>query len=63
MKEEARNNAVGLKLERIAYYLLYKDRPDTDFTELIYLHSKNGADMGHISHSYNFPQKFLNFSS
>ena len=58
-KEESRNRAVGLKIGRIAYYLLKHGRPDADFTTLIYLHSVNSCDVGDINHSYRFPPEFL----
>ena len=62
-KEDSRNKAVGLRICRIAYYLLKLGRPDTDFTPLIYLHHVNCADIGEINHSPNFIPKFLSHVS
>ena len=58
-KEDARNQAVALRVSRIAYFQLKRGRPDTDFTSLIYLHSVNGCDIGDINHSSRYPGKFL----
>ena len=59
LKEESRNQAVALRIGRVAYFLLKTGRPDTDFVSLLYLHSANGSDVGDLNHSANFPPKFL----
>ena len=59
IKEDTRNQAVALRIGRIAYFLLKTGRPDTDFVSLLYLHSVNGADIGDLNHSAHFPAKFL----
>ena len=58
-REESRNNAVGLRISRIAYHLLYHGRPDTDFPLHIYISKQNGADVGDLNHSSNYVEKFL----
>ena len=58
-KEETRNKIVAQRIARIAYYLVKQGRPDTDFPTLVYLHSRNGCDVGDINHSYRFPAEFL----
>lgn len=58
-KEEGRNKAVGLRLGRLVYYLIYHGRPDEDFTRLVYLAVANGSDCGDINHSFRFVTSFL----
>ena len=59
IKEETRNNAVGMRIGRICYYLAKNGRPDSDFPTLVYLHSSNNSDIGDINHSSEFPAQFL----
>eukprot|EP00112_Aurelia_sp_Birch-Aquarium-sp1_P013875 Seg2973.1 transcript_id=Seg2973.1/GoldUCD/mRNA.D3Y31 product="hypothetical protein" protein_id=Seg2973.1/GoldUCD/D3Y31 len=58
---ERRERLVGHHIGKICYYLFKKGRPDTDFPDLIVLHSMNGLDVGEINHSKVFPAKFLPF--
>ena len=58
-REESRNNAVGMRISRIAYHLFFNGRPDTDFPLHIYINKKNGADVGDINHSCRYVEKFL----
>ena len=59
VKEEKRNKKVGLTLTRIVYHLVKKGRPDTDFTDQVYLAASGGADCGDINHSFNFVRTML----
>ena len=58
---ERRERFVGHHIGKICYYLFKKGRPDTDFPDLVVLHSMNGLDIGEINHSKVFPAKFLPF--
>ena len=42
-REESRNQAVGMRISRIIYYLCYNARSDADFTLLIYLMNRAGV--------------------
>lgn len=58
-KLENRERLIGMRLARMAYHLLKKGRPDTDFPEQVLLHNLNGVDVGNVNHSKNFVAKFL----
>ena len=60
-KEEKRNRAVGITLGRMVYHLVKKGRPDTDFTDQVYLAVRGGADCGDINHSWILVTKLLPF--
>ena len=59
VKKEKREKKVGLTLGRIVYHIIYKGRPDSDFTSLVYLPAAGGSDVGDINHSFNFVTKLL----
>ena len=59
VKEEKRNKKIGMTLTRIVYHLVKKGRPDTDYTDQVYLASAGGADCGDINHSFNFVRSML----
>ena len=48
-----------MRIGQLCYYLFKKGRPDTDFPELLALHSMNGLDIGELNHSKIFPAKYL----
>ena len=50
-KLEGKDQIIGLKIGRIAYYLLRHGRPDTDFTVLVQMSVANGINLGDINHS------------
>jgi hypothetical protein len=58
-REEGRNKAVGLRIGRIVYHLVYNARPDVDLPIQIYLARKAGADLGDINHSANLVPKLV----
>ena len=58
-KIDTREKMVGMRLARIAYNLLKKGRPDTDFPDELLLQHLNGIDVGHINHTENFVRNFL----
>ena len=59
VREDRRSMAVGMRIGRIVYHLIYHGRPDTDLPLLIYSHHKAGADMGDINHSEGLVAKLL----
>ena len=58
-KMEKQSLNISVRVGRLAYYLIKKGRPDTDFPLLLYMNKKNGSNVGDINHSKNFPQKFV----
>ena len=50
-KLEGKDQIIGLKIGRIAYYLLRHGRPDTDYTVLVQMSVANGINLGDINHS------------
>ena len=58
-KHVRRNSAVGVTVARLAYFGIYKGRPDEDFTNLVYLSAAGGSDVGDINHSKKFVTGFL----
>ena len=58
-KEEGRNKAVGMRIGRLVYYLVFHGRPDRDFPILVYASVQNGLDMGDINHSLYFVTRLL----
>ena len=57
MNQKSSINA-GLSLGRIAYGILYRARPLSDFTTDVLLSAKNGACVGDINHSKHFVAEF-----
>ena len=62
-REESRNQAVGMRIGRLVYYLSYNARADADFTLLIYLMKRAGVDVGDINHSHHMVDKLLPYIS
>lgn len=58
-KEEGRNRAVGMRMGRLVYYLVYHGRPDTDLPVLVYASIANGSDLGDINHGKLFVTRLL----
>ena len=50
-KEESRNTAIGLRIGRLVYHLVFNGRPDTDLPLLVLTSIANGCDMGDLNHS------------
>ena len=59
LKVEKREKNIGMRLARIAYNILKKGRPDTDFPEHVLLQHINGVDVGNVNHCKNFVLHFL----
>ena len=51
-------STAGLTLGRLAYSVLYRGRPYSDFTMNVLLAAKNGAVTGDINHSKRFVSEF-----
>ena len=58
-KEDGRNRAVGMRVGRLVYYLVYHGRPDIDLPVLVYASVANGLDMGDINHGRGFVTRLL----
>ena len=51
----------GMALGRMCYNSYKKGRPMTDYESNVLLHDLNGAEIGNINHSNNFPRRLLPF--
>ncbi len=58
-REFLRQRSIGLVIGRTCYQIFKSGNPFTDFENLIYLQSINGADVGNINHSNEFPRAFM----
>ena len=60
-REESRNKAVGMRIGRLVYFIVFNARADTDLPILIYMLQKAGTDVGDINHSKILVSKLLPF--